>query len=184
MPSVKWRALPLACGLLASCAATGPTPLATTTTTTLPPSSSATVTRIDEFTWRNSTPTQACFNPLTGSDAVAIRCSATTRASVRITVTNVLGDCRSSSLLYGTRCTTIEGVGTATGNWEAPWQPGSTDTAMTVTATCEVLDERGSVLDSRTTCIPSLGWVDGHAIIPPWTEACQAQLQGCHRFPY
>src|SRR4029079_18853538 len=102
----------------------------------------------------------------------------------RITVTNVLGDCRSSSLLYGTRCTTIEGVGTATGNWEAPWQPGSTDTAMTVTATCEVLDERGSVLDSRTTCIPSLGWVDGHAIIPPWAEACQAQLQGCHRVRY
>jgi hypothetical protein len=126
--------------------------------------------------------TLACQNLLTGANYATIRCAADSPARVRIRVTDVSGDCR-STFPHGTRCTTFDGTGTASGNWEAPWDFGSTWTAMTVSVTCEVLDDRGEVVDTRSTCIPSFGYTDRDTIEPPWSDTCQSELQGCHAAP-
>lgn len=168
------RRLVLAATLaLAACHFSAPTPVAPTATP-----------HIAAFSWRNATATLACQNLLTGEDAADIRCAADVEAPVRITVTDVLGDCSASPLPHGSRCTTIEGTNTAQGHWEAPWGPGATETAMTVKVTCEVLDARGGVADTRTTCIPSIGYSrSDQYFMPPWPDSCQAQILACHEAP-
>ena len=177
---MRWRFLTVAGCVLAACDAAGPTPIQPAPVPTPSPSAP----HISEFTWRNATPTMACFNLLTGSDFASIRCSAEDQMPVRITITDISGDCGSSPLPYGTRCKTIDGMRTAQGNWEAPWGLGRTETAMTVTVTCAALDARGDIADVRTTCIPSTGYSRGSGIVPPpWSAACQAQLLPCHMAP-
>ena len=168
------RLVLVAAAALVACHSTGPT--------SVEPTPSPFITA---FSWWNNTATLACENLLTGEDAAAIRCVADGEARVRITVTDVFGDCRSSGLPHGTRCKTIEGQGTAEGFWEAPWGRDATETAMTVTVTCEVLDARGRVADTRTTCIPSFGFAQPppHYFPPPWPEPCEAQILSCHEAP-
>jgi hypothetical protein len=160
--------------VVAACHSAGPTSVPTTQE---PP-------HITTFSWRNNTATLACVNLLTGEDIAAILCSADAEAAVRITLTDVGGDCSPSPLPHGSRCKTILGVGSVEGSWEAPWDRGATDTAMTVTATCEVLDARGRVADTRTTCISSVGFAPPQQYFqPPWPASCEALLLGCHTAP-
>lgn len=167
----RWVLVAAAAAALVACDSTSPTAVG-------PPPS------ITAFSWRNNTAILACENLLTGEDAAAIRCVADGEARVRITVTDVLGDCRPSGLPHGSRCTTIEGRGTAEGFWEAPWARDATETAMTVTVTCEVFDSHGLVADERTTCIPSFGFAPPqHFFPPPWPDSCEAQRLSCHEAP-
>jgi len=172
------RLVLVATAVLAACHSASPTSVGPTSDVPMA------TPHITAFRWRNNTATLACENLLTGADAAAISCSADAAVPVRITVTDVLGDCSSSPLPYGSRCKTIEGTSTANGYWEAPWGPGATETAMTVTVTCEVLDARGGVADTRTTCVPSIGYAHSqHYFKPPWPDSCQAQLLACHGAP-
>ena len=162
--------------VVAACHSASPTSVPTTLASPAP--------HIAAFSWRNSTATLACENLLTGEDVASILCAADAEAAVRITVTDVGGDCSPSRLSHGSRCKTTLGVGRVEGFWEAPWEPGAMDTAMTVTATCEVFDARGRVADTRTTCIPSVGFAPPQRYFqPPWPASCQAQLLGCHKAP-
>jgi hypothetical protein len=138
---------------------------------------------ITDFSWRNETVTLACDNLLTGADFASIHCSADAAAPVRIRIADVSGNCRQGSFPYGKRCDTIDATQTVTANWEAPYDFGSTSTAITVLVTCEVLDSHGQAIDSRSTCIPSIGYENQHAIQPPWPDYCQAEIIGCHGRP-
>lgn len=176
---MKHLVLVIAAAVVAACHSAGPTSMPTIEEPLASPAP-----HIAMFSWRNNTATLACENLLTAEDIAAIHCTADADVAVRLTITDVGGDCGVSLLPHGTRCKTILGVGQVDGSWEAPWGPGATETAMTVRATCDVLDARGRVADTRSTCIPSVGYaLPDRYLQPPWPASCQAQIIGCHRAP-
>jgi hypothetical protein len=184
------RSWTVAACLMAACSESGPasvslppTPSVSAAAGSPSPLPSPSSPRITDFSWRNNTVTLACENLLTGADAAAIRCASDTAVPVRIRVTDLEGNCRSGGFPYGARCQTTDGTQAVTAYWEAPWDFGSTWTAMTGVVTCEVLDASGQVVDSRSTCIPSTGYTNRDHISPPWSDDCQKMIIGCHYPP-